>query len=320
MEKIEPCERASRSANHHVEVRGFGDVGNNAEGFASRSRDLCGYAPSAAPRAPAPPPAARTRASRAGSLQARSTGSDASWRGSLPRGWNAYSSESTSASQEASMMFSETPIVPQESLAVGGVEQDAGDRAGAVVRVEDAHLVVGELDVREVRVEVGDRQAERPVERVHRAVPLGGAHVAPPVDPDLDRRLGLDVAVGALLGDDPEALEPEQRRVLAGLAAQQQLERSVGRLVLIAAVLALLDALERALGGVGVEVDARPPRPRRGPSPCPRARRSGRRGRCRRAPGRGARRCGRRPGCPRRACRPCGRRRCGRRRPGRGPG
>ena len=28
------------------------------------------------------------------------------------RGWNAYSSESTSASQEASMMFSETPIVP----------------------------------------------------------------------------------------------------------------------------------------------------------------------------------------------------------------
>ena len=31
---------------------------------------------------------------------------------SLIRGWNAYSSESTSASQEASMMFSETPIVP----------------------------------------------------------------------------------------------------------------------------------------------------------------------------------------------------------------
>ncbi len=27
-------------------------------------------------------------------------------------GWKAYSSESTSASQEASMMFSETPIVP----------------------------------------------------------------------------------------------------------------------------------------------------------------------------------------------------------------
>ena len=30
-------------------------------------------------------------------------------------GWNAYSSESTSASHEASMMFSETPIVPHDS-------------------------------------------------------------------------------------------------------------------------------------------------------------------------------------------------------------
>ena len=45
------------------------------------------------------------------------------------------------------MMFSETPIVPQVSLAVGGVEQHARDRAGAVVLVEDAHLVVDELDV-----------------------------------------------------------------------------------------------------------------------------------------------------------------------------
>ena len=45
------------------------------------------------------------------------------------------------------MMFSETPIVPQVSCAVGGVEQDAGDRAGAVVLVEDPDLVVDQLDV-----------------------------------------------------------------------------------------------------------------------------------------------------------------------------
>ena len=31
------------------------------------------------------------------------------------------------------MMFSETPIEPHVALAVGGVEQHAGDRAGAVV-------------------------------------------------------------------------------------------------------------------------------------------------------------------------------------------
>ena len=66
---------------------------------------------SAAPRAPAPPRAPRSPAARAGSsLSGPPIG------GHLPaaagRGWKAYSSESTSASQEASMMFSETPIVP----------------------------------------------------------------------------------------------------------------------------------------------------------------------------------------------------------------
>ena len=153
------------------------------------------------------------------------------------------------------MMFSETPIEPHASWPSDGVEQHPGDRAGAVVGVEDADLVVGQLDVGQVRVELADRVAERPVERVHGPVALGRADVAPTLDPDLDRRLGLDLAVGALLGDHPEALEPEQRLVLARLAAQQQLERGVGGLVVIAAVLALLDPLDRALGGVGVEVD-----------------------------------------------------------------
>ena len=78
---------------------------------------------------------------------------------------------------------------------------------------------------------LGDRVAERAVERVDRAVALGGADVARVADPELDRRLGLDPAVGALLGDDAEALEPEQRLVAARLAAQQQLEGRVGGLV-----------------------------------------------------------------------------------------
>ena len=99
------------------------------------------------------------------------------------------------------------------ALAVGGVEQDARDGTGAVGLVEDPHLVVGQLDVGEVRVAVGDRAAQRPVERVDRPVALGGPDVALAVDPDLDRRLGLDLAVLALLGDHAEALEPEQRLV-----------------------------------------------------------------------------------------------------------
>ena len=62
--------------------------------------------PSAAPRAPAPPRARRAPgvASGIGSLSGSAS--------LICRGWKAYSSESTSASQEASMMFSETPIVP----------------------------------------------------------------------------------------------------------------------------------------------------------------------------------------------------------------
>ena len=76
------------------------------------------------------------------------------------------------------MMFSETPIEPHDSVAVGRVEQHPRDRAGAVVRVEDPDLVVGQLDVGQVRMEIGDRVTERLVERVHRAVALGGADEA----------------------------------------------------------------------------------------------------------------------------------------------
>jgi hypothetical protein len=60
-----------------------------------------------------------------------------------------------------------------------------------------------------VRVDLGDRRAQRAVQRVDRAVALGGAHVALAVDPDLDRRLGLDLAVGALLDDAAPRLQAE---------------------------------------------------------------------------------------------------------------
>jgi hypothetical protein len=125
-----------------------------------------------------------------------------------------------------------------------------------VVRIEDPDLVVDQLDLGQVRMELGDRVAQRLVERVHRPVALGGAHVAPTVHPDLDRRLRLHLAVGALLSDHPEALEPEQGLVGARLASQQQVEGGVGRLVLVAAVLALLEPFDGALRRVGVEVDS----------------------------------------------------------------
>ena len=66
------------------------------------------------------------------------------------------------------------------------------------------------------------------------------------LDPDLDRGLGLDAAVLALLGDHPPGLEPEQRLVLSGILADEQVEGPVGSLELVAAVLELLDALDHA--------------------------------------------------------------------------
>ena len=111
----------------------------------------------------------------------------------VPR-WNAYSSESTSASQDASMMFSETPIEPHESVPSAESSRTRVIGAGAVVGVEDPDLVVDELDVGEMRMQLADRVAQRPVERVDRAVALRRVDVAASVDPDLDRRLGLDAA------------------------------------------------------------------------------------------------------------------------------
>src|ERR671914_936320 len=129
---------------------------------------------------------------------------------------------------------------------VAGVEQHARDRPRALALVEDAHLEVHELDVAQVRVALANGVAQSLVQRVHRPVPLGGADVALAVDPDLDRGLGLDPAVGALLHDRAPRLEPEQRLVLARLLSDQEIEPAVGGLELIALVLELLDPVHHA--------------------------------------------------------------------------
>ena len=65
------------------------------------------------------------------------------------------SSESTRASQLASMMFSRAAIEPSS---VAGVEQHPRDRRGALAFVEDAHLEVDQLDVPQVLVALTDGQ------------------------------------------------------------------------------------------------------------------------------------------------------------------
>ena len=76
------------------------------------------------------------------------------------------------------MMFSDTPIVPQVSWPSLASSSTRVTAPVPLRLVEDADLEVDELDVAQVRVALADRDAQRLVERVDRAVALGGAHVA----------------------------------------------------------------------------------------------------------------------------------------------
>ena len=138
------------------------------------------------------------------------------------------------------MTLVETPTVDQRRpLIVGALDDHPGDRRGARLGRQDAHLVVGELHVLERRVGRRQRLAERGVERVHRAVALGDDHPRRAADLDLDGRLGqrdqLVAGVEAALVDDPEADQPEVVRHLAERAPRQQLEARLRALVGVAA-------------------------------------------------------------------------------------
>ena len=87
------------------------------------------------------------------------------------RGWKAYSSESTSASQEASMMFSETPIVPHSRSPSA---ESSSTRVTAPVPWSRRGSGPCSWSARSRRGAGGGRRSRRaaPVERVHRAVAL----------------------------------------------------------------------------------------------------------------------------------------------------
>ena len=105
------------------------------------------------------------------------------------------------------------------------------------------------MDVVELRVERPQRLAERGVERVDRAVAVGGGveHLA--VDLDLHRRLGQELATRALLDEAGVVDDPERRGVVRLVAPDQQLEARLGALEREALVLELLDELARGPSG-----------------------------------------------------------------------
>ena len=95
----------------------------------------------------------------------------------LPAGAAPKVSPSTSAPHDASMTLAPDADGDPRRLAVGGLDEHPGDRVGAVALVEDAHLVVDQLELRDLRVGLPDRLAQRLVERVDRAVALAGDDV-----------------------------------------------------------------------------------------------------------------------------------------------
>src|SRR5690606_1016032 len=75
-------------------------------------------------------------------------------------------------------------------LAVAGLDQHPGDRVGAVALVEDAHLVVDQLELGDRRPRLLDRLPQRLVEGVDWSVALTGADDAGIPGAQLHRRLG----------------------------------------------------------------------------------------------------------------------------------
>src|SRR3712207_1771933 len=82
--------------------------------------------------------------------------------------------------------------------------------------------------------------SQGPIQRVDGTVPLCGRDHPLPLDEELYSSLDRRLAAGPLLGDDAEALQLEERLRLACGPTDQERERSVRRLVVVALVLPLL--------------------------------------------------------------------------------
>ncbi len=128
-----------------------------------------------------------------------------------------------------------------------------------MLALQDADLVVDQLQLGELRVDPLQGDAEGAVEGVDGPVALGGGDDALALGPQLHGGLVGVGAVGAVLDDRTPGLDLEVRqRPALDLGAQQQLEGGVGGLVGVALELALLDPLDDPADqfAVASEVDA----------------------------------------------------------------
>src|SRR5215203_50807 len=129
-------------------------------------------------------------------------------------------------------------------LAVGGVYEDAGRGGGGAVLVQDADLVVGQVDLLELGIVRPYGLSQGAVQGVDGTVALGGGDHPVPVHGEFYGRLRRGLPAGALFGDDPERLQLEERPIFALRPPDEQGQRRVRGLVVVPLVLALLDGPE----------------------------------------------------------------------------
>jgi hypothetical protein len=94
-----------------------------------------------------------------------------------------------------------------------------------VALVDDADLVVDELELLDLGVGLADRLAQRVIQCVDRAIALPGSDDARATGPQLDRRLRERFTTRPGVGDDPPGLDVEVRRAASlDLLDQEQLD------------------------------------------------------------------------------------------------
>ena len=136
-----------------------------------------------------------------------------------------YSIESTSAFHDASMMFSETPMVPNVPNESRVVIITRGRGACAYVRVKDTNFIVNEFHLSDFWVRFANGHAQRRVERADRTGAFARRDEPVFSHVDFDRRFRSGIFrtradVLFVVHDDAEALQPEMRPEFAQIAAK----------------------------------------------------------------------------------------------------
>src|ERR671921_468137 len=108
------------------------------------------------------------------------------------------------------------------TLAVRRVYEDAGGGGRGAVLIQDADLVVGEMDLLQLRIVRPYGFSQRLIQGVDGTVALCGGDDPLAAHGEFYGRLRRRLPAGPLLGDDPERLQLEERIVLPRRPSDKQ--------------------------------------------------------------------------------------------------